>query len=142
MVNKHYVSLFVLVLALANSTTALGQGEGPIPNDLRDREKIDWILREVGTTDDETTIRESIEGTDNLLLEVIRSMASDEDLAELRRQIENKKELSNEDIEKIISDTHVSFNIFALTVGVLVAVLIAMGGVLFRLSVRLEARKK
>ena len=54
--------------AVLVSVPVLAQGEGEPPERMSLREKVDWIIQELGSSDDGLTIRESIQITDQMLL--------------------------------------------------------------------------
>ena len=88
---------------------AHGQGEGEPPD--RSRDRVDWLIKEVGVSEDGMTIRESIEATDAMLYAAIRQMATEEDVAALREEIERLTAAPNrptdEDIANVV-DQHLS----------------------------------
>ena len=75
------------MLLTVSCVVAHGQGEKPVRSDATYEEKVDWLIEEVGTSEDGLTIRGSIDATDTILYTIIEQMATEEDVASLREEI-------------------------------------------------------
>ena len=140
------VGIFALVVA----SVAAGQGQGPPPEDLKWRQKIDWLIQEVGVSEDGMTIRESIEGTDSILAFVVSEAIPAEQLDEVARGLKEVKEtaVDPEELKKLQNEIQTLQNqrsvlldpdLLSLVLPMLLALLIAGVGAFFRLSVKVEA---
>lgn len=146
----------VAALVLTFCVPVLAQGDGPPPDDVDTfRERVAWLLKEVGVSHDNTTIRESIQITDAILQSVIADLVSSaSSVEELKiRVAESEKNFSaqtKQDLEKQSErihgtikeevegqlEGHVSTHLFSVVAGLLGAIIVALGGYVFRIEVK------
>ncbi|MDD9962638.1 MAG: hypothetical protein OXU70_11155 [Gammaproteobacteria bacterium] len=126
---KHLVAIVVLTTA----TVAFGAGEGGAPdNGLRSN--VRWLIDEVGTSDDGLTIRESIERTDAAVLMLIEVLGDHPEQIEALKGDAEQLRSALAEINVPQPSPYVEFIHHAI-----VPVLVAFGGTLFWLAVRVTA---
>ena len=82
----------VAVLAFTLALPASGQGRGEPPEGMNTRQKVAWAITELGSSKDKLTVRESIDRTDQDLLQLARLVVADDSsssIEELRQQLES-----------------------------------------------------
>ena len=64
-------------VAVVLCASAFGAGEGQLPREATLEEQVEWLVEEIGTSEDGLTVRKSIELTDQGVREVVEAVSAE-----------------------------------------------------------------
>ena len=137
------MKIVFVALALAVCVPAWAQGDGPLPQDAnRTGEKVEWILDELGYSEDGLTVRDSIKATDLILSALYEHAASAEDFEQTVAELKADAALRDERLLALANEPpppSIDRDLALWIAAGLLALMIALGVQVFKLSVKVSA---